>query len=317
MTSAVKTRAQLRSLGYSDAQVDNKIRRRVWTSRHRGVVVPSASHLTFVDRIAAAVAAVGSPAIVGRRTAADVWQLEGLPSLDEPDLQPIELWVPPDVNAESRPGINVRHTTVHHDEIVTVDGLRVTSPARTVVDLARKLPRVTAVVICDAGLRQNLYDVSELDPIIERLGRQRGVVAVRVMRGLTRPRTRSCWETRARLTVIAGGFPEPEVNYQILEDGIVLAEGDLVLEQLLIWIEYDGFDEHTKREIFRRDRPRQRFVERRGWQVLRMCDSDVRRPAGFWSDLRAAIEDAPRRIAAMPATRSPEVAIARRALGLD
>lgn len=314
----VSTRAELRALGWSDAAISQRLhRRRPWVAQHRGVIVPADCELSLADRCQAARAAVGRKAVVGRRTAAQWWRMEGLPFRAEPELQPVELWVPPHVNAESRPGIRVRHTTLHPEEIVEVDGIRISSPARTVVDLARELPRTTAVVVCDSGFRQNLYDVAELDRVLARLAKQRGVVAVREMRRLTRPRTRSCGETRARLIVIEGGFPEPEVNYQIVEDGIVLAEGDLVLVLLLIWIEYDGFDVHTERETFRRDRPRHRFVDRRGWQVLRMSDWDVKNPSGFWSDLHAAIQDAPRRIASMPASRSPEVAAARRALGLD
>src|SRR3954471_17191637 len=98
MESLVRTRAQLHALGFSDAQVDNKLRRRVWTSQHRGVVVPSWVSLTFADRITAGLRAVGPEAVVGRRTAADYWKLDGLPFVAEPELQPIELWVPPEVN---------------------------------------------------------------------------------------------------------------------------------------------------------------------------------------------------------------------------
>ena len=138
------------------------------------------------------------------------------------------------------------------------------------------------------------------------------------MVALARQGTRSCGESRGRLVIVFGGLPIPEVAIEIRdEDGYPLAEGDMGYRRWLIWIEYDGYDVHVQRGTFRADRPRQRMVERRGWFVLRMTDWDVAHPSGFLADLAAAIADAPRRIAALPADRSPEVAAARNALGLD
>ena len=317
MTPNVRTRAALRELGYTDTQINGRLRNKRWVAQHRGILVPADCELSLRERCIAACEAVGPRAVVGRRTAADCWEFEGLPQRRPSELAPVEIWVPPEVTAESRDGIHVLHTTLHDDEVIEVDGVGLTVPVRTVVDLGRQYRRDTAVVICDFGLRAGLYDLPDLDAIIARMTRQRGVVAVREMRRLARPNTRSCGETRARLMVLDGGFPAPEVNWELSENGTLLAIGDLVYVLLLIWIEYDGFDEHTKRDTFRRDRPRHRFVERRGWHVLRISDWDVKNPAGFWSDLRAAIADAPRRIAGLPAERSPEVAAARRALRLD
>lgn len=82
------------------------------------------------------------------------------------------------------------------------------------------------------------------------------------------------------------------------------------------WLEYDGFAVHTQRETFRNDRSRERMLRARGCEILRFVDSDLVNSRRVVTEVGAALDDAPRRIAALPDDRSPEVARARRILGL-
>jgi hypothetical protein len=315
MTSA-RTRAELRAVGWTNQRIDNAIRRGRVVRPHRGVLLPAAATVDFLVRVRAACAAVGPHATVGGETAALLWGLEGLPEATADG--PIRLWVPADATVRPRAGIVLKHTTLHADEITILDGIPVTTPSRTVTDLARWRKLTEAVVIADSALRLTACTRSQLLEAAARLRGQRGAVGARRVVQLARARTRSCGETGGRLVIVLGGRPEPEVGIEICSpDGDPIAEADMGYRRWLIWIEYDGFVVHTQRHTFRNDRPRQRLVERRGWFVLRMTDWDVDHPAAILSDLDAAIEDAPRRIAAIPSSRSPEVAYARRSLGLD
>jgi hypothetical protein len=317
MPPGPRVREEFRARGWTDAQLDEALRTSRLTNVHRGVLVPSTHELSLTMRAEAATRAV-KDSTVGRVTAGELWELEGLPLTTKGVTPPIDLWVPPTCAKRKRDGLAIQETALTPEDVTTLFGLPLTAPARTVVDLSRRWPLETALVLADAALRQRRCSVSQLKRALERQQGLRGIRAARVVVGLARDGTRSCGETRARLVIILGGLPEPAVAVQIRDDfGDVLAEADLGYRQWLIWIEYDGFDVHTQRRTFRQDRPRQRFVERRGWFVLRMTDWDIQNPPGFLSDLAAAIEDAPRRIAAMPASRSPEVAAARRALGFD
>jgi hypothetical protein len=65
----------------------------------------------------------------------------------------------PEAVARLEPG----QLPAHHVE--ELNGLRVTSPARTVVDCLRELPLPDAVAIADAALRRGLIEVAELEAV--------------------------------------------------------------------------------------------------------------------------------------------------------
>ena len=69
-------------------------------------------------------------------------------------------------------------------------------------------------------------------------------------------------------------------RFAIVADGELLAEGDLGIKMLLIWGEYDGYDVHSQRRVFRGDRVRDRWVDRRGWKVMRFTDEAFVSPTG-------------------------------------
>jgi hypothetical protein len=121
-----------------------------------------------------------------------------------------------------------------------------------------------------------------------------------------------------RLMLEDGGIADLDVDIRIHnERGDLLVRGDLGIRRLLIWGEYDGFDPHTERETFRGDRSKPRWLQRRGWYVMRFTDVDLRRPAATCQEWLAAIADAPARIQALDPRKSPEAAAARQALGFD
>jgi hypothetical protein len=82
----------------------------------------------------------------------------------------------------------------------------------------------------------------------------------------------------------------------------------------MLWGEYDGYDVHTQRATFRGDRAGDRWLQRRGWHVMRFTDADLYRPAAMVREWLSAQRNAPMRIAAMSPDRSPELAAAQRRL---
>ncbi len=177
---------------------------------------------------------------------------------------------------------------------------------------------MVAVVAADSALRQGACTLEQLWLGVARLRGLKGVVSARSIVAASDPASRSPGETRLRLTLVDGGLPRPTANYLLVDEhGYVIAEGDLVYEEALIWLEYDGFLPHTQRDVFRNDRSRERMLRRRGWEIFRFVDTDLRTPRHVNADVAAALAQAPQRIAAMAADRSPEVAAGRRALGLS
>jgi len=69
--------------------------------------------------------------------------------------------------------VHMRGATLKPGEVVTVDGVLVTSPARTVVDLARTVPFEQAVVVADAALAIGLVDAEAVGEVLQGLVRRR------------------------------------------------------------------------------------------------------------------------------------------------
>ena len=66
-------------------------------------------------------------------------------------------------NRHRLPGLYIRGHSVGDDETMTVDGMTVTTPARTALDLACWHRRLPAMVAVDALLRATGLDVAEAD----------------------------------------------------------------------------------------------------------------------------------------------------------
>lgn len=156
-----------------------------------------------------------------------------------------------------------------------------TTPARTFIDLAPKLPLVELVVVGDAILRR-LGTLPDLETAVGRAARRRGVVRARQALPLLRARVDSPMETRLRLLLVTAGLPCPEVNVPVYDaTGGFLGTGDLVYRDARVVIEYEGDQHRTDRQQWRNDLWRyERFADA-GWLVVRVSADDVLRRPDF------------------------------------
>ena len=232
----------------------------------------------------------------------------------------VQFAVEPGDKHRDREGIKLHRRALAPCDRVLVDGIACMSVTRTLVELARDshISPLLVVQIIDGALRDERTTKAELFACLDRLAGERGIVRSRALVARAREGVDSPQETTLRLTLEDGGITNLDVNIKIRNDyGDLLARGDLGIKRLLIWGEYDGFVPHSERETFRNDRPRHRFVQRRGWFVMRFVDRDLHHPATLCQEWRVAIAEGPNRIAALNPALSPEVAEARRALGID
>ena len=100
--------------------------------------------------------------------------------------------------------------------IVDLDGLQLTSPAQTVVDLARMLPFVDAVVASDSALgtafgRERLTTHAELRERVD-AGPARGARRVRAVLAEADGRSESPPESESRVSAVLLGFPRPDLQ---------------------------------------------------------------------------------------------------------
>lgn len=166
--------------------------------------------------------------------------------------------------------------------MVVVDGRLTTTPAWTAVEVARSLRRPRALATLDAALRSGTVKRPELwRAAVEQAGR-RGIVAVRDLIPLADRRAESPMESEARLAMIDGGLPTPELQYEVIDGNRELRRLDFAWPEQRVAAEYDGLDWHSGPEAMRRDRRRAAALLDIGWVVLAIVFEDVRyRPWEF------------------------------------
>lgn len=149
-----------------------------------------------------------------------------------------------------------------------IDGVRVTTPVRTAVDLACKLPRREAAAALDAFARDHGVTVAEMNRLLSRYRRRRGVIQARELVQLTDPRSESSGESWTRLEIHDHGLPGPQPQFWVLVDGVPVYRLDLAYPKAKVLVEYDGEDFHTSPADRAHDKERREFLRRRGWHVI-------------------------------------------------
>lgn len=174
-------------------------------------------------------------------------------------------------------GVVVWEDTPDDDEVCTIGEMRLTTPARTAVDLARKFPEDVAVAAIDALARAARLSVADIEMASARHRGQRGIRQARKAIGLVDPKAESPRETALRLLIIRSGLPKPESQYPIVNEyGALIGFVDFAWPELKIAIEYEGAH-HTDPDQVRRDIARIESIVEAGWIVVRVTARD---PAG-------------------------------------
>jgi len=193
------------------------------------------------------------------------------PVLDPPS-RPTVL-VPPDRRVH-RVDVGCSRVAASEAEVVVVDGLRVTSPLRTAVDVARGPGRRTElIVVLDALLGATGTSVCQVEDRVAVLADRRparGLVRALQLLAEVEPRAGSPMESRLRLVLVDGGLPRPRAQIDVHdEQGGWLACHDLAYPAARVALEYLG-DVHLQRAVSRKDRRRRNVLALRagGWVVL-------------------------------------------------
>ena len=193
---------------------------------------------------------------------------------------------PADLHVLQPEGSRLRSTeglVVHRRDgapMVDVAGRPATAPAWTAVEVARSLRRGRALATLDAALRSGRCDSSALWEAAAAQAGRRGIVAVRELIPLADPRAESPMESEARLVMLDGGLPTPELQYRIIDGNGQVRRLDFAWPDAGVAAEYEGVDWHSGAEEMRRDRRKLAAVQDAGWVSVPILFEDVRyRPA--------------------------------------
>lgn len=168
----------------------------------------------------------------------------------------------------------VHYALLEAEDVTTVDGIPVTSPARTVLDLATS-PRRDLPKLLRRADELRLLDRRRFEALLARTkghkGHRRLTAALRPYRPEP-AMVRSDFERRFRDLVIAAGLPTPQTN-------VVVAgyELDVYWEAEGFAVELDTFGTHGSRLSFERDPERDDDLLLAGIELIRVTDVRLER----------------------------------------
>ncbi|MDT5340803.1 MAG: hypothetical protein QOD90_6308 [Mycobacterium sp.] len=170
--------------------------------------------------------------------------------------------------SRSPKGVIVRNERITGgDEIVEINGMAVTSLARTALDLARHLPRDEAVRHLDALAHATGVCPDDALTVAGRYPRARGLRRAEIAIDLMDAGGQSPKETWLRLLLIDAGFPRPRTQIRV-SDGAASAFIDMGWDEPSIGVDYDGDQHRTDRRRYVHDIGRNELIERMGWLDL-------------------------------------------------
>lgn len=166
---------------------------------------------------------------------------------------------------------------------VRVDGMRVTSAARTLVDIGRTESFDTAVTAIDAALRRGLVSRTELTNEVTKAARTVGAAAARRAVAFGDGRSESPGESRTRTALQELGFPPPDLQVKIFSAiGEFIGRVDLAYPEWGVLIEFDGLvkygdlpDGPDARAAVIAEKRREDRLRAAGFVVLRLTWKDL------------------------------------------
>lgn len=280
----VVARRQLLQARLSTHQIEHRLRIGRLYELHRGVYLVGHPVAPALAMEQAALLACGEGAVLSHRSAANLWNL-----LPYPASAPVCVTVPLERRL-TQPRIKVRRATVRAAGMRRRQGLALTSPPRTILDLSLSLNEEDLERMVAEAMYRRLASEGELRAQIEGNEGKRGVAKLR--RVLDFPggprRTRSPAERQMLRLLRQAGMTGYETNARI--HGY---EVDLLWRNARIAIEIDGYDAHSGRIAFERDRLKVARLSSHGVTVIPITGRQIRRdPEGVLGRLRSAIRRA-------------------------
>ncbi len=221
----------------------------------------------------AAVLAAGPRAVLSHRSAAALWGIRHTASAR------IEITVPKQLRP--RPNLLPHCAVLPADEVTVHDGIPVTTPARTLFDLAAVLrPNELDRALNEAEIRR----LPGPQPLLDLYSGHRGTATLRTLLLNARRSLRSPLEAEFLEFLDANGIERPETN--VLIEGY---ECDAVWRDQRLIVELDGYTTHGTRRAFERDRERDRKLGAKGWRTARVTRRHLDEPAELAQELLSSL----------------------------
>jgi very-short-patch-repair endonuclease len=273
------TTRQVTDLGLSSAALTHRPGIGRLQVVHRGVYRVGGSVATFEQRVLAGCLATGGLVAASHRCGARLWHV------DLPDAAPVELTVR--VGRSGRlAGVQIhRSSDLVADQVVRRAGIPTTDPLRLLVDLGAVVPAATVADALDDLVGRKVVTIAGVRRVLDELagrGRRGSGVLGEVLERRTGDERMSRSRLESALFSLATDAGLPPIVFQ---HPIRLAGRrrriDFAFPDIRLAIEVDGYESHSRYDVFEDDRVRGNELELAGWTVLRFTWHQVRRRPGY------------------------------------
>ena len=273
------TTAELAAAGVTKTEIATAVRNGTWIRVRPGILV-SAADLTEIERThrrpgldaLAVITSLNRPsAVLSGATAAWVW---GLPR--PRSATPVVELTDPHHWRRGRGWLMTR-AAIPDDEVTVRGAYRVTTAARTLVDVARSWPEVHAVAAVDAALLRGVATREELRGVLARQRCVPGIPRAGRAIALADGRAESWLETYGRLAFAALGLPPFTPQVELWVGGRLLKVVDGWYPDAALAIEFDGRVKY-RRPAFGRSPERELWQEKRVEDLVRSLGVGFVRP---------------------------------------
>lgn len=226
----------------------------------RGVFIPSDVEDTAETRAAAVSRVVSPHHVVSDRTAAWIHGINTYSLSEQTQIPAVETCARRGYAPTRLEGVDGRSRDLLDRDIMTINGVKITTPLRTALDLVCNLKRREAMAALNEFAKEHGITRAALNQELPRFKGRRGVVQLRELVPLLNRHVESQRESWTLLAISDAGLPLPETQVWVDVEGIPTYRLDFAYRLAKVAVEYDGEDH---------DDPDQRIYdeERRGWLV--------------------------------------------------
>jgi hypothetical protein len=289
---AVFKGAHARICGLTDRQIEGRIALGLWRHLYEDVYIAAGAPLTWKGTLLAACWAGGFRAAASHRSAAALWKLAG-------GRRSIVEVTCPRWRRARHEGLVVHETkALQGVDIAVVEGIPVTTPERTLLDLGAVCHESVVEMALDKLEHRGLVTRQSVQATLGRLAKQGRNGAGTLRRLLAvQDRERRAPESEMETALIQclrrDGWPEPVPQYEIRQGGVLVARVDAAYPQWRIAVEYQSDEHHSGRRASEHDNDRRLRIIAAGWFPVEATLPDVRNGG---ARLRAAIRNARTRV---------------------
>jgi hypothetical protein len=275
------TRREMLTHGYDDGEIRGRRRRGELLSLRRGAyatALPERPEDRHAVQVRATVRQVAPDAAVSHLSAA---VLHGFPVWGDP-LRRVQMTRNRRSGARLTGDLHVHAAPLEPWELVVVDGVTVTSVARTLVDVGRQVGFEQAVVVADSALWRKAVTREELDLALAAARGRPGIPAARRALGFARWGSESVGESRSRVAMMLAGIPAPVLQWAVpTASGLVHA--DFGWPRFRTFGEFDGREKYGRLLLPGQTAGDVVYGEKRREDAMR--DEDLRGVRWGWDDL--------------------------------